>query len=67
MSFFYILDKLFSHFKTMVEYLMNIFNCSLYEINQGEKMRIQSEGLLLPAKTKHIRTKLNKDKVEHFL
>ena len=46
---------------------MNIFNCSLYEINQGEKMRIQSEGLLLPAKTKHIRRKLNKDKVEHFL
>ena len=42
------------------------FNCSLYEINQARKMRSQSEGLLLPTKTKHICRKLNMDKVEDF-
>ena len=43
------------------------FNCSLYEINQARKMRSQSEGLLLTTTTKHIRRKLNMDKLEHFL
>ena len=43
------------------------YNCSLYEINQARKMRNQSEGLLLPTKTRHIHRKLNMDKVEHFL
>ena len=43
------------------------FNCSLYEINQACKMISQSEGLLLPTKTRHIHGKLNMNKVEHFL
>ena len=43
------------------------FNCSLYEVNQAQKMRSQSEELLLPTKTNHIHRKLNMDKVEYFL
>ena len=42
------------------------FNSSLYEINQAQKMRSQSEGLLLRTKTRHICRKLNMDKVETF-
>ena len=47
-------------------YLMTRFKCSLYEINQAQKKRSQSEGVLLPSKTRHICRKLNMDKVEHF-
>ena len=46
---------------------MTRFHCSLYEINQTRKMRSQLEEQLLSTKTKHIRRKLNMDKVEPFL
>ena len=59
--------SLVDHSKYTKEFLMGIFHCTKYKIEQARKLNSSSPGLALPQHKTLTRSKLNLMKAEHFL
>ena len=55
------------HSKYTKETLMNIFGCKRHIIDKARALQKRNEGLSIPQKDKISRSRMPKDKIEHFL